>query len=126
MPLVIGLDTGGTYTDAALLDTDQGIVLATAKALTTRDDLSVGLGAAIGKILHAFDGSPDQVSLVTLSTTLATNAVVEGAGGRVGLFMIGFDRAALERAELARAMGQDPVHFIAGGHQPQQPAGTAG
>ena len=118
MPLVIGLDTGGTYTDAALLDTDQGIVLATAKALTTRDDLSVGLGAAIGKILHAFDGSPDQVSLVTLSTTLATNAVVEGVGGRVGLFMIGFDRAALERAELARAMGQDPVHFIAGGHQP--------
>ena len=118
MPLVIGLDTGGTYTDAALLDTDQGSVLATAKALTTRDDLSVGLGAAIGKILHAFDCSPDQVSLVTLSTTLATNAVVEGVGGRVGLFMIGFDRAALERAELARAMGQDPVHFIAGGHQP--------
>ena len=42
MSLVIGLDTGGTYTDAALLDADHGVVLATGKALTTRDDLSVG------------------------------------------------------------------------------------
>jgi len=36
MTLVIGLDTGGTYTDAALLDTAGGGVLATGKALTTR------------------------------------------------------------------------------------------
>ena len=44
MTLVIGLDTGGTYTDAALVDTADGRVLATGKALTTRDDLSVGVG----------------------------------------------------------------------------------
>ena len=41
MTLVIGLDTGGTYTDAALLDVAGGRVLATGKALTTRDDLSL-------------------------------------------------------------------------------------
>ena len=118
MSLVIGLDTGGTYTDAALLDVDRGIVLATGKALTTRDDLSVGLGGAIAKILAGFDGTPDDIKMVSLSTTLATNAVVEGAGGRVGLFLIGFDEAALERADLARALGQDPVYFINGGHRP--------
>jgi N-methylhydantoinase A/oxoprolinase/acetone carboxylase beta subunit len=56
--------------------------------------------------------------MVSLSTTLATNAVVEGVGGRVGLFLIGFDEAALERADLARALGQDPVYFINGGHRP--------
>ena len=56
MTLVIGLDTGGTYTDAALLDAVGGRVLATGKALTTRDDLSIGLGGAIAKILRAFDG----------------------------------------------------------------------
>ena len=55
--------------------------------------------------------------MVSLSTTLATNAVVEGVGGRVGLFMIGFDEKALERADLARAIGQDPVAFITGGHR---------
>ena len=98
MSLVIGLDTGGTYTDAALLDVDRSVVLATGKALTTRDDLSVGLGGAIAKILADFDGTPDDIKMVSLSTTLATNAVVEGVGGRVGLFLIGFDEAALERA----------------------------
>ena len=51
MTLVIGLDTGGTYTDAALLDAAGGRVLAIGKALTTRDDLSIGLGVAIAKIL---------------------------------------------------------------------------
>ena len=118
MTLVIGLDTGGTYTDAALLDAEASKVLATGKALTTREDLSIGLGGAISRVLEAFDGDASDVGLVSLSTTLATNAVVEGVGGRVGLVMIGFDRSALERADLARALGQDPVYFIDGGHKP--------
>ena len=118
MTLVIGLDTGGTYTDAALLDAEASKVLATGKALTTREDLSIGLGGAISRVLEAFDGDASDVGLISLSTTLATNAVVEGVGGRVGLVMIGFDRSALERADLARALGQDPVYFIDGGHKP--------
>ena len=44
MTLVIGLDTGGTYTDAALIDVSERRVLATGKSLTTVDDLSVGVG----------------------------------------------------------------------------------
>ncbi|MDC1382482.1 hydantoinase/oxoprolinase family protein [Candidatus Puniceispirillum sp.] len=118
MSLVIGLDTGGTYTDAALLNVDQGDVLATSKALTTHDDLSIGLGNAIAKVLKAYNGKADNISLVSLSTTLATNAVVEGVGGRIGLLMIGFDDAALQRADLARAIGRDPFYFIDGGHKP--------
>ena len=90
MTIVIGLDTGGTYTDAALFDVDQSVVRTTGKALTTREDLSIGLGAAIAEVLGAYDGTPDDIQLISLSTTLATNAVVEGVGGRVGLFMIGF------------------------------------
>ena len=116
MTLVIGLDTGGTYTDAALLDTTTGTVRATGKSLTTRDDLSIGVGGAIRRVLEDFDGSAADIGLVSLSTTLATNAVVEGVGGRVGLLMIGFDETSLQRADLARALGQDPVFFINGGH----------
>ena len=116
MTLVIGLDTGGTYTDAALLDTATGTVCATGKSLTTRDDLSNGVGGAIRSVLEDFDGSAADIGLVSLSTTLATNAVVEGVGGRVGLLMIGFDEPSLQRADLARALGQDPVFFINGGH----------
>ena len=116
MTLVIGLDTGGTYTDAALLDTATGTVRATGKSLTTRDDLSIGVGGAIRRVLEDFEGSAADIGLVSLSTTLATNAVVEGVGGRVGLLMIGFDETSLQRADLARALGQDPVFFINGGH----------
>ena len=118
MTLVIGLDTGGTYTDAALVDTAAGRVLATGKALTTRHDLSIGVGGAIRRILDIYDGDASDVGLVSLSTTLATNAVVEGVGGRVCLLMIGFDKQALGRADLALALGQDDVFFIAGGHSP--------
>ena len=118
MTLVIGLDTGGTFTDAALLDTGAGAVIGTGKSLTTRQDLSIGVGGAIDRVLEAFDGDASDIGLVSLSTTLATNAVVEGVGGRVCLIMIGFDESALGRADLARALGQDKVFFIAGGHSP--------
>ena len=118
MTLVIGLDTGGTFTDAALLDTATGAVLGTGKSLTTRQDLSIGVGGAIDRVLETFDGDAGDIGLVSLSTTLATNAVVEGVGGRVCLIMIGFDESALGRADLARALGQDKVFFITGGHSP--------
>ena len=117
MSLVLGLDTGGTFTDAALLDTTSGVVLATAKALTTRADLSVGVGGAIAACLDNWGGPAARISRISLSTTLATNAVVEGVGGRVGLILIGFDDKVMERAGLAAALGADPVLQITGGHK---------
>ncbi len=129
MTLVIGLDTGGTYTDAVLFDAKTSEIVAASKALTTREDLSIGIGHAITNILSTYHGKIVSIRMVSLSTTLATNAIVEGVGGRVGLFMIGFDNKALERADLARAIGQDPVKFVAGGHRadgsPQEPFDSA-
>ena len=116
MSLVLGLDTGGTFTDAALLDTASGDVLATAKALTTRADLSIGVGGAIAACLENWGGPRKTISRISLSTTLATNAVVEGVGGRVGLILIGFDDKVMERAGLGAALGADPVLQIGGGH----------
>ncbi|MDP3340011.1 hydantoinase/oxoprolinase family protein [Frigidibacter sp.] len=113
MALLLGVDTGGTFTDAVLLREGQG-VLAKAKALTTRADLSLGIGAAIDAVLAGTD--PAQVAMVSLSTTLATNALVEGQGGRAALVAIGFSEADLARAGLAEAMRGDPVIRIAGGH----------
>ena len=118
MSLVLGLDTGGTFTDAALLDKQSRTVLATAKALTTRADLSVGVGKAIEAVLAEWGGDAAAISRVTLSTTLATNSVVEGVGGRVALVLIGFDADVLNRAGLGAAINQDPVLQIAGGHKP--------
>ena len=118
MHYILGLDTGGTFTDAAIIDGRTGELAAKAKAPTTRHDLSIGLGQAIGKVVEKLGAeNRKNISRVCLSTTLATNAVVEGMGGRVGLVMIGFDKTSLERNNLGQSLGDDPVVFVAGGHK---------
>jgi len=114
-PLLLGIDTGGTYTDAVLYSEISGLA-AKAKALTTRHDLAVGIASAVDAVLHEAGVEPAQIGLVSLSTTLATNALVEGHGGRAGLVMVGFSDADLDRDGLRAALGHDPVLFLAGGH----------
>lgn len=117
MALLLGIDTGGTYTDAVLLNDAAGCLTARAKALTSRPDLSLGIGAAIDAVLAEGTGTdPADIALVSLSTTLATNALVEGQGARAALIMIGFDSAERGRAGLGEALGDDPLIEISGGH----------
>ena len=116
MAVFLGIDTGGTYTDAAVVDAGQTRVLGKAKALTTRPDLSGGIAAAMDAALAAAGALPADVALVSLSTTLATNALVEAQGEPVALVAIGFDAGDLARAGLAEAMKGDPVIAVAGGH----------
>ena len=116
MGYLLGIDTGGTYTDAVLLDEGATRVVASAKALTSRPDLSRGIGQAIDAVLAEAGIAAAEVALVSLSTTLATNALVEGQGGRVALVAIGFSEAELTRAGLEEALNGDPVIRITGGH----------
>ncbi len=108
----LGIDTGGTYTDAVLLS-QEGDVIASAKALTTRQDLALGITEAVSKVIgkHA-----EHISLVGLSTTLATNAVVEGEGHPVAVILPGYSEQQLQRAALNQAIGNNPVILISGGH----------
>lgn len=103
----IGIDTGGTYTDAAAYDFSEGKVLACTKALTTRQDLTVG-------ILNALDGLPPELlreaEVVSLSTTLATNACVEDKGGRAKLIFFGGDPRVID--ELGGKYGLPPSSEI--------------
>ncbi|WP_224549832.1 hydantoinase/oxoprolinase family protein [Mesorhizobium sp. CA16] len=118
-PLFLGIDTGGTYTDAVLWSEEggpKGKVLAKAKSLTTRHDLAVGISGAVDAVLEQSRTDPASIKLVSMSTTLATNALVEGQGGRVALVMIGFSEADLARDGLKTALGTDPVVFCPGGH----------
>lgn len=111
--LLLGLDTGGTYTDAVLWREGAGLV-AKAKALTTHGDLSVGIAAAIDRVIAAAGAAPGAIALVSMSTTLATNALVEGKGERTALVLIGFDDGL--RGDLAAALDGDPVIRCPGGH----------
>jgi N-methylhydantoinase A/oxoprolinase/acetone carboxylase beta subunit len=115
MALLLGIDTGGTYTDAVLFDEDDG-VRASAKSLTTKHDLGIGIVSATLAVIDEAGIDPRTLAMVSLSTTLATNALVEGQGGRVALVMAGFDERAAQRANLGEALRGDPVIRIAGGH----------
>ncbi|WP_170410636.1 hydantoinase/oxoprolinase N-terminal domain-containing protein [Ruegeria atlantica] len=115
MALALGVDTGGTYTDAVLVR-DEKEVIASGKSLTTRTDLAIGVGRAISAVLDQAQVSPDQISMACLSTTLATNALVEGQGGRVALVYIGFKDTDLEKHGLRDALKGDPALVIRGGH----------
>ena len=82
----IGIDTGGTCTDAVIYDTETRQILATGKTLTTKANLEIG-------IANVLDQFPDrllrQAESLALSTTLATNACVENKGYRAKLLVIG-------------------------------------
>jgi N-methylhydantoinase A/oxoprolinase/acetone carboxylase beta subunit len=111
----IGLDTGGTYTDAVALDGRR--VVASAKALTTHWDLSIGLGNAIRAVLAGLPPGVgcEHISLVSVSTTLATNAVVENRFSPTCAILVGFDEKMVERSGVERMEGCVVV-CVRGGH----------
>ena len=88
MSLVLGIDTGGTYTDGVIVELAGKKILHKAKALTTREDLAVGIRNCIDNLNFI---ELQKITVVSLSTTLATNAIVEGRGCQVGLLMLGHE-----------------------------------
>jgi len=81
----LGIDAGGTYTDAVIFDFTGNKVLFKAKALTTKWKYSEGIMNAVNQLPHDYRKLIDQVSI---STTLVTNAVVESNQRPVGLLLM--------------------------------------
>ena len=88
MAYILGIDTGGTYTDSVLYDESANKILAKSKSLTTYENLVTGIQNSI-KMLDI--SSDVRISGISLSTTLATNAIVEGRGCDVGTILIGHE-----------------------------------
>jgi len=116
MSVALGIDTGGTYTDAVLVDHDSNTLLAKAKALTTRHDLTIGIREAVAAVFDEPTVAPGDVRLVALSTTLATNAIVEGQGSPICLLLIGYDRELLQQYRFERDLVTPNVVYLRGGH----------
>ena len=104
MKVGIGIDTGGTCTDAVAYDFSTNTVLAKGKALTTKEDLSIGIGAAIDALPQRLLA---QAKTVSLSTTLATNACVEDKGGRARLLLVGAAQKVLDWVDAKARYGLD-------------------
>ena len=94
--VALGIDAGGTHTDAVLFEFAAGRLLSKAKAVTTHGDLAVGIAEALERLDSSHFG---RVSYACLSTTLATNAIVEGRGRPVGLIVMPFHEDSVRRID---------------------------
>ena len=82
--MLLGLDVGGTFTDAVIIDGHR--VVSSAKKRTTKDNLMQGIGEALDAVLDSFDTS--NIEQVTLSTTVVTNTIVEEKEQAVDLYVV--------------------------------------
>ncbi|MBN2141422.1 MAG: hydantoinase/oxoprolinase family protein [Desulfovibrionaceae bacterium] len=83
--MILGIDVGGTHTDAVAVDLGSGRIAAACKVPTDHEDLLSSIVAALTDILGQVDKA--SVSQLNLSTTLATNAIVQGKTEDVGLLV---------------------------------------
>jgi len=111
--LVLGIDTGGTYTDGVLLEYNTHRIIAAHKSLTTKRDFSIGIENVIKEIELA---DPAAIQMVSISTTLATNAIAEGKGKRVALFLIGYDPDLIDSFDMGNRFATPHYFYIEGGH----------
>lgn len=111
--LVLGIDTGGTYTDGVLLDYETHQVLATHKSLTTKRDFAIGIEKVIAGIQI---DDPSEIKMVSVSTTLATNAIAEGKGKRVALFLVGYDPDLIDSFQMSSQFATPFYYYFPGGH----------
>ena len=111
MALRLGIDTGGTFTDAVLVD-DNKQIIAAEKSLTTRFDLSVGIGDVVGKLPREL---LLEISMVSLSTTLTTNSVVEDLGAPVGVLLPGYNETQVRQSGLLEILPAQLVVILEGG-----------
>ena len=115
-PVILGVDVGGTFTDAALLAGDR---LVTGKSPTTPRDQSEGVMAAVEEALGAADATTSDVERFVHGMTVGTNALLEGRVARTALLATeGFT----DLEELGRQARVELYRLCAGHPPPLVPA----
>src|SRR3954462_11846704 len=114
--MLLGVDVGGTFTDAVLV---AGGVVPPAKAPTTPEDQSRGVMTAVERALEAAGAAPGDVEGFAHGMTVATNALLEGTVARTAFVAThGFtDVVALgrqARRELYRLCAAHPAPLTPG------------
>ena len=111
--LYLGIDTGGTFTDGVVLDPLTRQVLQIRKVLTTHADLKICIAQMLDQLVPE---NPTVISLVSLSTTLATNAIAEGKRKPVALLLLGYDRDLVYQFNFQKQFGTPHYFFVDGRH----------
>ena len=105
----LGVDIGGTFTDATLINEETGEIRV-GKVPSTPQDPSHGFMEATHRILREADVSPDEVGYVVHGTTVATNSIIEGKVARTGFITTDGFRDLLEIQRQIRPSLYD-LHF---------------
>jgi len=108
--LALGIDAGGSYTDVVVMDVHTKEIISKMKSKTTHDDMIVGMRDAMNGLILKRKFNPKDIRYVGLSTTLATNSILENKGGKVGLITIGWT------PEKGILMEPAKEFFVEGGH----------
>ncbi len=113
--MLLGVDVGGTFTDAVLVD-EHGLIV-TAKAPTTPQDQSLGVLAAVEAVLARAGRVAGDVRVFAHGMTVATNALLEGRAARTALVATeGFtdvvELGRQARADLYRLCAQHPAPLV--------------
>ena len=109
---IVGIDTGGTFTDCVLIEGDSGEVV-TAKALSTPDDFALGLFESLERAAGVVGLSAEEVigrtAQMVVGTTVGTNAFLERSGASTGLITTrGFRDTLFIMRGIGRVIGRSP------------------
>ncbi|MFW5998716.1 MAG: hydantoinase/oxoprolinase family protein [Halanaerobiaceae bacterium] len=117
MKLGLGIDAGGTYTDSVIYNFENEEIIEKAKSRTVKSDLKIGINKVLDKLSEK---NLTQAKMVSLSTTLATNAAVEDKMGQGGLILIGCDESTVKRKGKKYGLPSfQDIIFLKGGHNQQ-------
>ena len=92
MKVRIGIDVGGTFTDAVAINDETYELLGSIKLPTThdaREGVAAGIVQALSKIMEECKIAPEDVTFIAHGTTQATNALLEGDVAQVGIITLG-------------------------------------
>lgn len=109
MKIGIGIDTGGTCTDAVIYQFEQRKIIACAKTNTTKEDLSKGIAEVLKQLPV---DQREHAEVIALSTTLATNACVENKGGRAKLIFFGVNPENVARVGREYGLSREDAIFV--------------
>ena len=115
-PFTIGIDTGGTFTDALIYCPTTDTIVNKVKVPTNHGQLDTSIHAALGQLLIDGNILASDIACVSVSTTLATNALVEGAGRPAALVAIGLGDTVMDRGALPGLLENNPHVRLQGGH----------